>query len=126
MSGATKVLQAGGLSSALKMLEADEGAMCLSGGATLVAMLNAKLIEPSALVSLKLISELAGITRAANGTIVIGAMTRQRDIEFSGEVKRRCPLLAEAIPLVGHRQTRNRGTIVQAMSTDEHFCHPAH
>jgi carbon-monoxide dehydrogenase medium subunit len=38
-------------------------------------------------------------------------MTRQRDLEFSDVVGRRCPLMAEAIALVGHRQTRNRGTL---------------
>ena len=38
-------------------------------------------------------------------------MTRQRDIEFSDLVRQRCPLMHEAIAQVGHRQTRNRGTI---------------
>jgi carbon-monoxide dehydrogenase medium subunit len=38
-------------------------------------------------------------------------MTRQRDLEFSELVARRCPLMEEAIRLVGHRQTRNRGTL---------------
>ena len=38
-------------------------------------------------------------------------MTRQRDIEFSDLVRERCPLMHEAIRQVGHRQTRNRGTL---------------
>ena len=38
-------------------------------------------------------------------------MTRQRDLEFSDLMRRRCPLMHEAILQVGHRQTRNRGTI---------------
>jgi carbon-monoxide dehydrogenase medium subunit len=38
-------------------------------------------------------------------------MTRQRDIEFSDLVKAKCPLLHQAIMHIGHRQTRNRGTI---------------
>src|SRR5207253_10891507 len=41
----------------------------------------------------------------------IGAMARQRDLEFSELVRHRCPLMGEAIRLVGHRQTRNRGTL---------------
>ena len=45
------------------------------------------------------------------GALEIGAMTRQRDLEYSDVVRRRCPLMHEAIQLVGHRQTRNRGTI---------------
>jgi CO/xanthine dehydrogenase FAD-binding subunit len=48
---------------------------------------------------------------AHGDTLEIGAMTRQRDIEFSDIVKKKCPLMHEAITQVGHRQTRNRGTI---------------
>jgi carbon-monoxide dehydrogenase medium subunit len=38
-------------------------------------------------------------------------MTRQREIEFSNEVGQRCPILHAALDHVGHRQTRNRGTL---------------
>ena len=41
----------------------------------------------------------------------VGAMTRQRDLEFSDAVKARYPIIHEAILNVGHRQTRNRGTV---------------
>jgi carbon-monoxide dehydrogenase medium subunit len=41
----------------------------------------------------------------------IGAMTRQRDLEFSDVVRARWPIMHEALLQVGHRQTRNRGTI---------------
>ena len=116
MSGATKVLQADGLSSALKMLEADEGAMCLSGGATLVAMLNAKLIEPSALVSLKLISKLAGITRAANGTIVIGAMTRHAMSASSDFLVGSNSGVREAASKIANPTVRNMGTMGGSIS----------
>ena len=49
--------------------------------------------------------------RENDGALEIGAMTRQRDIEFSDLVRERCPLMHEAIAQVGHRQTRNRGTL---------------
>ena len=49
--------------------------------------------------------------RESDGGIEIGAMTRQRDVEFSPLVARRLPLWREAILPVGHRQTRNRGTV---------------
>src|ERR1700704_6043703 len=45
------------------------------------------------------------------GSLEIGAMTRQRDLEFSDVVKARWPIMHEALLQVGHRQTRNRGTI---------------
>jgi carbon-monoxide dehydrogenase medium subunit len=49
--------------------------------------------------------------REQNGALEIGAMTRQRDIEFSDAVRGRCPLMHEAVRQIGHRQTRNRGTL---------------
>ena len=53
---------------------------------------------------------LSGI-KEAGGVLEIGAMTRQRDIEFSDLVKAKIPLMHQAIMQIGHRQTRNRGTI---------------
>ena len=73
-------------------------------------MLNFRLTSPDHLVDLNRIPELSRITEE-NGEVVVGAMTRQSDIEKSELVARRLPLLAEAIRLVGHRQTRNRGTL---------------
>jgi carbon-monoxide dehydrogenase medium subunit len=49
--------------------------------------------------------------READGALEIGAMTRQVEVERSDTVRRRCPLLHQAILQVGHRQTRNRGTV---------------
>jgi carbon-monoxide dehydrogenase medium subunit len=49
--------------------------------------------------------------KETGGALEIGAMTRQRDLEFSDLVKAKCPLLHQAIMHIGHRQTRNRGTI---------------
>jgi len=82
----------------------------LAGGQSLLPMLNFRLLAPDHVIDLNRVAGLAGIEETATG-IVFGAMTRQRDIEFSPIVKRRLPLLSEAIQWVGHRQTRNRGTI---------------
>jgi carbon-monoxide dehydrogenase medium subunit len=49
--------------------------------------------------------------KESGGALEIGAMTRQRDLEFSDLIKAKCPLLHQAIMHIGHRQTRNRGTI---------------
>src|SRR5204862_7030422 len=49
--------------------------------------------------------------RENDGALEIGAMTRQRDLEFSDLIRSRCPLMHDAILQVGHRQTRNRGTL---------------
>jgi aerobic carbon-monoxide dehydrogenase medium subunit len=87
-----------------------EEAKILAGGQSLVPLLNFRLVRPRVLVDLNEIPALAGI-READGTLVIGAMTRQREVETSALVRERCPLLAEAMPQIGHAQIRNRGTV---------------
>ena len=61
-------------------------------------------------IDLNLVEGLSYV-REARGALEIGAMTRQRDIEYSDFVKAKCPLLHQAVMHIGHRQTRNRGTI---------------
>ena len=96
---------------ALAMLtEHGEQAKLLAGGQSLVPLLNFRLVRPGYLIDLNGIADLAGI-REEDGHLAIGAMTRQRAVERSPVVRARCPLLAEAMPLIGHFQIRNRGTI---------------
>ena len=98
------------LAEALQLMSSLENARALAGGQSLVPMLNFRIVAPDHLVDLNRISQLSFI-RETDGVITFGAMTRQRDIETSELVAWRLPLLAEAIKQVGHRQTRNRGTI---------------
>jgi carbon-monoxide dehydrogenase medium subunit len=85
-------------------------AKLLAGGQSLVPLLNFRLSRPAALVDLNRVSGLAYIHETADH-VRIGAMTRQRAIEFSPVVRRRLPLLAEATTLIGHLPIRSRGTI---------------
>src|ERR1700756_4617819 len=64
------------LDEALDILAGTPDARPISGGASLVAMMNAGLVEPAALVSLTRIPELSGIRRAADGTILVGPASR--------------------------------------------------
>lgn len=98
------------VAAAVELLVSLDNAKILAGGQTLMPMLNMRYAMPDHIVDLARIEGLSYI-REEDGGLVIGAMTRQRDIEYSSEVKRQCPLMAEAILFVGHRQTRNRGTI---------------
>ena len=82
----------------------------LAGGQSLIPMMNFRIAAPSALIDLNGISELAYI-KDEGSVIAIGAMTRQRAIEFSPVVAAKLPLLHQAIKLVGHLPTRTRGTI---------------
>src|SRR5690348_8707158 len=68
----------------------------LAGGQSLVPMMNMRLAKPEALVDINKIKELAYIHEEEDG-FIIGALTRQRAVERSRVVKRRSPLLAEAI-----------------------------
>jgi len=85
-------------------------ARALAGGQSLIPLLNFRLARPAALVDLNRIPGLDGISRE-NGWLVTGSMTRQRRAERSATVARACPLLVEALCLVGHVQIRNRGTL---------------
>jgi len=85
-------------------------ARLLAGGQSLVPLLNFRLSAPAVIVDLNRAAELAYV-KEENGRVRIGAMTRQRAVEFSPLVKSRLPLLAEATRWVGHLPTRTRGTL---------------
>ena len=95
---------------ALALLAAHENTRILAGGQSLMPMMNFRYAMPDHLIDLNKVSELAYI-RVEKNTLKIGAMTRQRDIEFSADIGKHCPLLHAALAHVGHRQTRNRGTL---------------
>jgi carbon-monoxide dehydrogenase medium subunit len=86
-----------------------ENARPLAGGQSLVPMMNFRYAAPDHIVDLNRITELQ--TFSVGSRISIGSMTRQRAIEFSPEMAQACPILVEALRNVGHRQTRNRGTL---------------
>jgi len=85
-------------------------ARLLAGGQTLVPMMNFRLATPAIVVDLNRIPELAYI-KNDNDVVRVGAMTRQRAVEFSDIVARDLPVLQAAIRMVGHLPTRSRGTI---------------
>jgi carbon-monoxide dehydrogenase medium subunit len=95
---------------ATALLGSLENAKLLAGGQSLMAMMNMRYVQPDHVIDLNGIGGLAFIEEHGDD-LTIGAMTRQRDLEFSDLVRARCPILHEAILHVGHRQTRNRGTI---------------
>jgi len=99
------------LDEAIALLASLPNARPLAGGQSMMAMLNMRLAQPDHLVDLNRVAGLDGVAVEADGTLAIGAMARQRDVERHPEVARRCPMMVEALAQVGHRQTRNRGTI---------------
>jgi 2-furoyl-CoA dehydrogenase FAD binding subunit len=89
--------------------EGDD-ARVIAGGQTLVPMLSMRLARPKLLVDIMRLAELRRIEAAAGG-IRIGAGVRQAELLAWPELSRAQPLLAAALPWVGHAQTRNRGTV---------------
>lgn len=98
------------IAEAVELLGSLDNAKLLAGGQSLMPMLNFRFVLPDHVIDINRISELSYI-RERDGALEIGAMTRQRDLEFSDLVKAKCPLLWEGLQHTGHRQTRNRGTI---------------
>jgi len=99
-----------GLAEALTLVR-EHGAegKVLAGGQSLVPLLAMRLARPAVLIDLNRVSRLDYIRDGRE--VRIGAMTRQRAAELSPLVRRRLPLLVEALGYVGHPQIRNRGTI---------------
>jgi CO/xanthine dehydrogenase FAD-binding subunit len=91
-------------------LAADDSARVIAGGQTLVPMMAMRLARPARLVDINRIAALAYIRSDGDG-VAIGATTRQCVIERDALVASWVPLLARAIPNIGHAATRARGTI---------------
>lgn len=92
------------------LAEYGDDAKVLAGGQSLIAMMNLRLVRPSALVDINRLAALSYI-RESDGALAIGALTRQSAVEASGVVAAACPLITEAIRYVAHKPIRNRGTI---------------
>jgi CO/xanthine dehydrogenase FAD-binding subunit len=98
------------LAEACTLLAADEDARAIAGGQTLIPMMAMRLARPSKLVDIHRLPELHGIS-SDDDSVTIRAATRQVEAEHSPLVRELAPLLAKALPWVGHPPTRNRGTI---------------
>jgi 6-hydroxypseudooxynicotine dehydrogenase subunit alpha len=88
---------------------ADE-AKILAGGQSLVPAMNFRVVKPGMLIDLNRVMEL-GFIREEAETVRIGAMTRERHLEFDPLIAKHIPLLTEATPFIAHPQIRNRGTL---------------
>lgn len=88
-----------------------EDGKILAGGQSLMPLMSLRLARPRAVIDINRLSALEYISQGAEGELVIGALTRQRSLEHSSVVKDRNPLLAATMPLIGHFQIRNRGTL---------------
>jgi len=98
------------LEEAVALLGEHVDARLLAGGQSLIATLNMRLSAPSLLIDINGIGGLDGIALKA-GTVEIGALTRHAQAERSEVIARHAPLIARAMPHIGHVAIRNRGTL---------------
>jgi len=97
------------------LAEYGEGARVLAGGQSLVPMLNLRIVEAEALIDVSRIAALDVIGEVSDkelgNTIEIGAAVTQNKLMAWPRLAEKLPLVAAALPLVGHFQTRNKGTV---------------
>jgi carbon-monoxide dehydrogenase medium subunit len=104
---------------AIELLATDD-ARLLAGGQSLIATLNMRLSHPQLLIDINGISGLDGIA-LSDGQLRIGALVRHAQAERSEDIARHTPLIALAMPHIGHPAIRNRGTICGSLA----FADPA-
>jgi aerobic carbon-monoxide dehydrogenase medium subunit len=104
------------LPEALELLAADEDARPVAGGVSLVAIMNAQLLVPSALVSLRGVAQLEGVRVAPDESIAIGAMTRHRIVAAETRLDRTLACVREAARSIASPAVRNMGTIGGSIS----------
>jgi CO/xanthine dehydrogenase FAD-binding subunit len=103
-------LRAASVDEACAVLAADDGARLIAGGQTLIPLMAMRLAQPTKLIDIGRLRDLAYI-RDDGDAVTIGATTRHAVIERDPVVREKLPLLATAMPWVGHAATRARGTI---------------
>jgi len=88
----------------------EKDARLLAGGQSLIATLNMRLSSPSLLIDINGLDGLSGISKKG-GAVEVGALARHAQAERSDVIARHAPLIARAMPHIGHPAIRNRGTL---------------
>lgn len=100
----------GSVQEALGLLaELGDEAKVLAGGQSLVPLMALRLSRPRHVIDIGGLSDLGSIG-GAEGKVRVGAVVRHAEVEGSELVRRAVPLVAEAMPHIGHRAIRSRGT----------------
>lgn len=99
---------------ALAALASDPDAKVLAGGQSLLPLLSMRLLEPSLVVDINGLAELAAVTGGSDG-VRVGALARQSEVKADAAVAAVQPLLPRTLSLVAHDTIRNRGTVVGSL-----------
>jgi carbon-monoxide dehydrogenase medium subunit len=92
------------------LAEHQDDASVLAGGQSLIPLLALRLARPAVLIDINGLRELSGVS-VTDGRVAVGAMTREYVAEESETLAGAVPLLASALPMIGHEAIRSRGTI---------------
>ena len=104
-------LRAHSVEQALDSLASNgDDAKIISGGNSLMAMLNFRLLEPKVLIDISRLEALSGIEYKGD-YLEVGAAATQAQLQAWPGLAERMPLLALAVPHIGHFQTRSKGTV---------------
>ena len=104
-------LRAGSVTECLEILgERGADAKVLSGGQSLVPLMNLRLARPEVVVDINRLADLSFVRRDS-GTLEVGALTRHNELAESAAVQQACPLVASAASKIGYPAIRNRGTL---------------
>lgn len=98
------------------LTEHGDDSKILAGGQSLLPIMALRLARPEHLVDIAHIASLQGIELSTNGDVTIGAMVRHREAERSAVLAQSAPLVHAAMPMVGHRAIRTRGTVVGSIA----------
>jgi carbon-monoxide dehydrogenase medium subunit len=116
MTGKAGLFRPNTLAEAIQLLATVPNAKPLAGGASLVAMMNAGIVEPAALVSIARIAELRGINVAPSGEVAIGASTCHREIAEERRLSGTLAVISDAAGQIASATVRNMGTIGGAIA----------
>src|SRR4029077_6827442 len=111
-----ELLRAKSVDDAVALLASHEGSRCIAGGQTLVAMLNAGLVDASALIAVSDVDELATLTRAPDGAVRIGAGVSHRFVAWSDKFAGANNVVRQAAQVIAPPAIRNFGTIGGALA----------
>lgn len=92
-----------------------DDAKILAGGQSLLPTMALRLGPPEQLIDIGRVPGLDTITASAEG-VTIGAMVRHATAEANTELATHAPLIHQAMPHVGHRAIRTRGTVVGSIA----------
>jgi carbon-monoxide dehydrogenase medium subunit len=95
----------------LSLLSAGDGVRVLAGGQSLVPLMKARVVKPTLVVDINRVQGLAGIEEQADGSLLVGALTRQQALLDSAVAVKSQPLLYAAGRFAGYLATRHRGTV---------------